>query len=122
QSLVDALASHLRALGGEIRTAVRVASLRELPPSRALLFDVTARQLAEIAGDELPAKFVNKLTSFRYGPGVFKIDFALDGPIPWTSRDCHRAATVHVGGTMDEIAAHEAAVSRGHATARPFVL
>ncbi|HKO57192.1 MAG TPA: NAD(P)/FAD-dependent oxidoreductase [Thermoanaerobaculia bacterium] len=122
ESIVRALASYLRSLGGEIRTGVRVRSLKDIPSSRAVLFDVTPRQLAAIAGDELPARYVRKLRRFRYGPGVFKIDWALDGPIPWTAEACHRAATVHVGGTIEQIAEHEAAIWRGRVTETPFVL
>ncbi|MCU1231977.1 MAG: phytoene dehydrogenase family FAD-dependent oxidoreductase [Acidobacteria bacterium] len=121
-SITNALASYFRSLGGEIRTGTRVASMRELPPSRAVIFDVTPRQLAAIAGDELPRRYVNKLTKFAYGPGVFKVDWALDGPIPWTAADCHRSATVHVGGTLDEVAEHERAVWEGRVTEKPFVL
>ncbi|HEV7921485.1 MAG TPA: NAD(P)/FAD-dependent oxidoreductase [Thermoanaerobaculia bacterium] len=120
--IVRALESYLRSLGGEIRTGVRVRSMRDLPPSRAVLFDLTPRQLAAIAGDELPARYLRKLRAFRYGPGVFKIDWALDGPIPWLAEECHRAATVHVGGTIEDIAAHEAAIWRGRVTDKPFVL
>jgi phytoene dehydrogenase-like protein len=121
-SITNALASYFRSLGGEIRTGTRVTSMRELPPSRAVLFDVTPRQLAAIAGDELPRGYVNKLTKFSYGPAAFKVDWALDGPIPWTAADCHRAATVHVGGTIDEVAEHERAIWQGRVTDKPFVL
>src|SRR5215212_4643137 len=113
QSIIAALASLLRSHGGEIRTGARVASMRELPPSRAVLFDLTPRQLANIAGDELPPAYVRKLRRFRYGPGVFKVDYALDGPIPWKAEECHRSATVHVGGTIEQIAHHEAEIWRG---------
>ena len=122
QSIIQALASYLRSLGGEIRTGVRVATMRELPPSRAVIFDVTPRQLASIAEEELPARYLRKLRRFRYGPGVFKVDFALDGPIPWKAEECHRSATVHVGGTIEEIAEHEREIWRGRVTGRPFVL
>ena len=121
-AITNALASYFRSLGGEIRTGQRVASMRDIPPSRAVLFDVTPRQLAAIAGDELPRGYVNRLTNFHYGPGVFKVDYALDGPIPWKAADCHRSATVHVGGTLDEIATHEAAIWQGRVTEKPFVL
>ncbi|MBV9496632.1 MAG: NAD(P)/FAD-dependent oxidoreductase, partial [Acidobacteria bacterium] len=121
-SIIRALASYLQSLGGEIETGIRVRSLRDVPPSRVVLFDVTPRQLADIAGDDLPQRYVRKLRRFRYGPGVFKVDFALDGPIPWAAEACHRAATVHVGGTIEEIATHEAAIWRGEVTDKPFVL
>ncbi len=122
QSLVDALAAYLRALGGEIITGWHVESLRELPAARATLFDVTPRQLAHIAGDQLPAGYRRRLMAYRYGAGVFKVDYALDGPIPWKVADCARAATVHVGGTLDEVAESEHLVTQGRHPERPFVL
>jgi phytoene dehydrogenase-like protein len=121
-SLVGALAAHLRALGGEIRTGHRVASMADVPPSRAVIFDLTPRQIIAIAGDALPSRYVRRLNRFRYGPGVFKVDWALDGPIPWRAAECGRAATVHVGGKFEEIAAHERAIWLGRVTDRPFVL
>jgi phytoene dehydrogenase-like protein len=122
QSIADALAAHLRSLGGEIRTDVPVSSLDQLPPSRAVLFDVTPKQLAAIAGDELPGRFRRQLGRYRYGPGVFKIDWALDGPVPWTAEACHCAGTVHLGGTLDEVAASERDIAEGRHPDRPFVL
>lgn len=122
QTIIEALANVLRSYGGEIRTSHRVRSMNDIPPSRAVMFDLTPRQIAQIAGDDLPASYVRRLQRFRYGPGVFKIDWALDGPIPWRCADCAGAATVHVGGTIEEIARHEAAVWRGRNTDRPFVL
>jgi phytoene dehydrogenase-like protein len=121
-AIVNALASYFRSLGGTIRTATPVRSMRDVPPSRAVLFDVTPRQLAEIAGDELPSLYERRLRRFRYGPGVFKVDWALDGPIPWRAEECRHSATVHVGGTIEEIANHEAAIWQGRTTDRPFVL
>jgi phytoene dehydrogenase-like protein len=105
-----------------VRTGARVASMRDVPESRAVIFDVTARQLASIAGDALPSQFTRKLNRFRYGPGLFKIDWALNGPIPWRARECGGASTVHVGGTFEEIARHEAEVWRGRSSQRPFVI
>jgi phytoene dehydrogenase-like protein len=122
QAFVDALAAHLRALGGEIVAGVEVTALRELPASRVVLFDVTPCQMVRIAGDALPEGYRKRLERYRYGPGVFKIDYALDGPIPWKESACARAATVHVGGTLEEIAASEQSVSRGIVPERPFVL
>jgi phytoene dehydrogenase-like protein len=122
ESIIDALAGVFRALGGEIRTSHRVKSMRDVPPSRAVIFDTTPRQLVAIAGDALPPRYVRRLQRFRYGPGVFKIDWALDGPIPWRAAECARAATVHVGGTLDELAIHEEAIWRGRVTEKPFVL
>ena len=98
QRLAAAMAGYLRSLGGEIVVGRRVRSLADCPPSRAILFDVTPRQLCRIAGDALPAGYRRKLERFRYGPGVFKLDWALDGPIPWKAPACLRSATVHVGG------------------------
>jgi phytoene dehydrogenase-like protein len=121
-AIIDAMASYLRSLGGEIRTSHPVRSLRDLPPARAVLFDVTPRQLVYIAADDLPPRYLNKLAAFRYGPGVFKVDFALDGPIPWTAPECARSATVHVGGRIEDIAVHEDAIWHGRTTDKPFVL
>ncbi|HEX7831015.1 MAG TPA: NAD(P)/FAD-dependent oxidoreductase [Thermoanaerobaculia bacterium] len=121
-AIVGAMARMLEKLGGEIRTNHEVRSLRDVPPSKFVLFDVTPRQLARIAGDELPASYMKKLNAFQYGPGAFKIDLALDGPIPWKAAECARSATVHVGGTLEEIATHEHAVFHGRMTDKPFVL
>jgi phytoene dehydrogenase-like protein len=96
--------------------------MRDLPPSRVVVFDVTPRQLASIAAEELPRGYVRRLSRFRYGPGVFKVDWALDGPVPWAAAECSRAGTVHVGGTMNEIAAAEAAVIEGRPADKPYVL
>jgi phytoene dehydrogenase-like protein len=120
--LTNALASYFRELGGEIRTGTRVESLDILPPSRAILFDIAPRHVREISGARLPESYGRALDRFRHGPGVFKIDWALDGPIPWAAPECARAATLHLGGTLDEIAASEAAVWRGGHSERPFVL
>ena len=122
ESIIDALAGYFRSLGGTITTSRRVRTLRDLPASKAVLFDVSPRQLADIAEEELPPRYVRRLRHFRYGPGVFKVDWALDGAIPWRAAECHQSSTVHVGGTVDEIAAHEAAIWEGRTTDRPFVL
>ncbi|HEX9414404.1 MAG TPA: NAD(P)/FAD-dependent oxidoreductase [Ktedonobacterales bacterium] len=122
QRVADALAAYLRALGGEIITGVEIQSLKELPPARTILCDVTPRQLVRLAGDRLPTGFQYKLERYRYGPGVFKLDLALDGPIPWAAPECARAGTVHVGGTLPEIAAAEREVWRGGHPERPYVL
>jgi len=121
-AITNALAGYFISLGGEIRTGSPVRSMRDLPPSKLVMFDVTPRQLADIAGDELPKRYVRKLRSYRYGPGVFKIDYALDGPMPWRAEECSRSATVHVGGTIEEISRHESAIWRGETTDKPFVL
>jgi len=120
--IVDALVAELTALGGTIVTDHRVASIAALPRARAYLFDVTPRQLLSIAGDRLPSGYRRQLQRFRQGPGVFKLDWALDGPIPWAAQGAGRAATVHLGGTLAEIAAAESAVAAGRHPERPFVL
>jgi len=122
QRVADALASCLRSLGGEIACGARVESLDELPTARAVLLDVTPRQLLRLAGGRLPARYRRSLERYRHGPGAFKIDLALDGPVPWRAADCVRAATVHLGGTLDEVAAGEAAVWRGEHPERPYVI
>jgi phytoene dehydrogenase-like protein len=122
QRLADALAGHLTALGGIVATGRRVARLDEVPPARAILLDVTPRQLARIAGDRLPAGYRRCLERYRYGPGAFKVDWALDGPVPWTAEACRNAGTVHLGGTLAEIAASEGAVAEGRHPERPYVL
>ncbi len=114
QRIADALASCLRSLGGEIRTSSPVTALPDAP---IVLCDITPRQFLSIAGDRLPDDYRRDLARYRYGSGVFKVDWALDAPIPWTARECARAATVHLGGTLEEIAEWEA-----HFTGRPFVL
>ena len=122
QSITDALAALLRAHGGEILTDANVARLSDLPAVRAVLLDVTPRQLLALAGERLPPRYRRRMERYRYGPGVFKLDLALDGPVPWRAPACARAGTVHLGGTLDEIAAAEAAVWRGDHPQKPFVL
>lgn len=122
QRIVDALALVLREHGGEIATGRRVSSFADLPEARAYLFDLAPRQVESIAGDRLPAGHRKALRGYRYGPGVFKVDYALDGPVPWRAAECATAGTVHVGGTLDEIADAERDVSRGRHPERPFVL
>jgi len=121
-SITAALASYLKALGGEIETSTEIKSLADLPAARATLLDVTPRQLLSICGDRLSSHYRAQLERFRYGPGVFKVDWALAAPVPWASPECARAGTVHLGGTLEEIAASEAAVGRGEHPERPFVL
>jgi phytoene dehydrogenase-like protein len=122
QRIVDALASIARGAGCEILTNAEVRSLSDLPRAKAVLCDVTPRQLDAIAGDELSPAFRRQLRQFRYGPAAFKVDYALSGPIPWRAPECARAATVHVCGTYDEIARSEAAASAGRIAEAPFVL
>jgi phytoene dehydrogenase-like protein len=120
--LAAALEAHLRELGGSIVSGRRVESLAELPPARATLLDLGPEQALRLAGERLPASYRRALGRYRRGPGVFKLDWALDGPIPWENELCRRAGTLHLGGTLGEIAAAEAAVGRGEHPARPFVL
>jgi phytoene dehydrogenase-like protein len=122
QRLVDALASHLRSLGGEIQTARWVESLDEVEAHTPVLLDVTPRQLLRLAGARLPAGYGRRLGRYRYGPGVFKLDWALEAPIPWSAAEVLRAGTVHLAGTLDEIVASEEAAVRGRHADRPFVL
>ena len=122
QHIAEALAAYLRSLGGEIVTGQPVTRLDELPSARHVLFDLTPRQIVQIAGEALPGSYARRLQRYRYGPGVFKMDWALDGPIPWTAEGAARAGTVHLGGTLREIAAGERAVSRGEHPERPFIL
>ena len=123
QSIADALASYLRSLGGQIETGRQVTSLGEVRgAARLVLLDVTPRQFLALAGDEAPARYRKALERYRYGPGVVKVDYALSGPVPWAAPECARAATVHLGGTLDEIAAAEAAVSKGRHPEQPYVL
>ena len=121
-AIVDALASYLRSLGGSIETGRRVGSLNDLPAARAVLLDTSPRGLIEIAGDRLSHRYRRRLERFRYGPGVFKIDYALDGPIPWKAAECERAGTVHVGGRFEEVARAEQDVTDGRPSERPYVL
>jgi phytoene dehydrogenase-like protein len=122
QRIADALAGYFLSLGGEIETARRIEDIAQLPPARAILFDVTPRQLLSIAAGRLPGRYRAALGRFRYGPGVFKLDWALDGPVPWTAAGCTRAATVHLGGDLAEIHASEAATWRGSVSDKPFVI
>ena len=122
QRLADALATCLEHLGGEIVTGRPIASLEEVAGARLVLLDVTPRQLLEMAGPRLGALYRRQLGRFRYGSGVFKIDWALNGPIPWRAPACARAGTVHLGGTLEEIAAGERAIWQGRHPAKPFVL
>ncbi len=122
QRIADALAAYLRALGGEIFTSAPVDSLDALPSARAILCDIAPRQLLRLAAKRLPASYAAALRRYRYGPGAFKLDYALDAPVPWTDPACLRAGTVHVGGTLAEIAAGEQAVAHGEAPERPLTL
>ena len=122
QAISDALSSYLRDLGGEVITGARINSIDELPPAKCVLFDVTPRQLIHIVGEKLPSRFTAKLRKYRYGPAAFKMDWALDGSVPWLAAECREAATVHLGGSFEEILESECAVWQGRVSERPFVL
>jgi phytoene dehydrogenase-like protein len=122
QRLADALAGCFEFLGGKMQTGVQVRSVDDLPPARIVLCDIGPGQLLQIAGHRFPGRFRRKLERYRYGPGAYKIDWALSGPIPWKAPYCARAATVHLGGTFDEIAASERAARSGLHAERPFVI
>jgi phytoene dehydrogenase-like protein len=122
QRIADALVAELLASGGAIETGRHVRSVDELPPAAVVLLDVAPSHLADMAGVRLPASYRHRLRRFRHGPGVFKVDLALTGPLPWTAAKCSTAGTVHLGGTLEEIAAAEAEVAAGAHPDRPFVL
>ena len=122
QRIVDAMAAYLVSLGGEIRTNSYIKNLAELPLATAVLLDVSPKSLLSLASEALPSAYRAALTRYRYGPGVFKVDWALDGPIPWTNSKVALAATVHLGGTLAEIAASEREVAHGEHPASPYVL
>lgn len=122
QSLANALAAYLRSLGGEIVTGTPVESLAALPPSRVVLLDVTPRQLVRIAGEKLSGFYRWRLDRYRYGPGVFKVDWALNAPVPWKAAECRRAGTLHLGGSLAELAEAERAPWEGRDHDKPYVL
>ena len=122
QQLANAMASYLESLGGEIHTNAPVASVDELPASRVILLDVTPRQVLRLAGRRLAPSYKRQLERYRYGPGVFKMDWALDAPIPWRAEECRRAATVHLGGSLQEISVAERSAFNGHHSEWPFVI
>jgi phytoene dehydrogenase-like protein len=122
QKLTDALVAHLAALGGEVIVNHRIASIDDLPKARAVLCDLSPRPFLRVAGRRLPARYRQSLERYRYGMGLYKVDWALDGPIPWRAAGCRRAATVHVCGTLAELARSEHDTWRGVVSDRPFVL
>ena len=122
QRIVDALVSCLRSLGGEIETGRRIRTLDDLPATRTVLFDTAPRDLLAVAGSRFTPGYRRRLGRYRHAPGSFKVDYALSGPVPWTAEECRRAGTVHVGGTMAEVASAEAEVAGGRHPERPFVL
>ena len=122
QRLADALAAHFKSLGGQVFLDCRVRALTELPPARVRLLDVTPRQLVKIARAELPVSFRRRLADYRYGLAAFKMDWALSAPVPWRADACRHAATVHLGGTLEEIARSERLAWRGFHPEKPFIL
>jgi phytoene dehydrogenase-like protein len=122
QSITDALCGYLATLGGTVHPSTRIENLAAIGKYDVTLCDVTPRQLLRIAGDRLSAAYRCQLEQYGYGPAVFKVDYALSSPIPWRASECLRAATVHIGGTLEEFAASEHAMSHGHHAERPFVL
>mgnify|MGYP001819091784 FL=1 len=122
QRIADALVGVLEGLGGRVECNRRIETLAQLPSADAVLLDVTPRQALAIMGETAPPRYRRALGRFRYGPGVFKLDWALDGPIPWENPDCGRAATVHLGGTLEEITESESEVIAGRHPPRPYVL
>lgn len=122
QAIANALSAHLKSLGGRIVTGAPIESLDQLPPARVILADVTPRQFLRMAGSRLPSAYRRKLERFRYGTAAFKMDWALDRPIPWTAAACSRSATVHLGGSFDEIATSERMMANGEVSGRPFVI
>jgi len=122
QAIANAMCEYLKSLGGEVKTTARVDSIADLPSADLTLCDVTPRQLLQIAGEKLSAGYRRKLERWKYGSGVFKVDYALREPIPWRATECRRAATVHIGGSLNEIALSEKIVRNGAHAERPFVL
>lgn len=122
QSLSNALLAYLRSLGGEVTTSTYIDNINQLPKARSYLFDVSPRGLLKLFGDHFPSSYRRQLTKYRYGPGVFKLDFALSAPVPWTAVQCHGAGTVHLGGTIEEISTSERLVGKGQHPEKPFVL
>jgi len=122
QSITDALVAHLRTLGGEVVTGTRIRNLDSVPPAKIVLCDLSPRPFLEIAGARCPPAYRRLLETYRYGPGVFKVDWALSAPIPWRARRCREAGTVHLGGTLAEISNAEHAPWHGRPAPRPFVL
>ncbi|MGW0583803.1 phytoene desaturase family protein, partial [Streptomyces sp. NPDC002920] len=121
-AITDALAALLGASGGRIETGVRVRSAAELPPADVVLFDLAPGAVADILGDRLPGRVARAYRGFRHGPGAFKVDFAVEGGVPWSSEAARRAGTVHLGGTFEEVAHAERTVHAGRMPERPFVL
>src|SRR5262249_25105556 len=121
-AIVAAMVGELEELGGSVTTRCTIKDLDELPQARVVVLDVSPRQFARIAGDRLPRRYARSLEQFKYGPGVCKVDYALAGPVPWQAEACNQAGTVHVAGTLDEVARSEADVAAGRHAERPYCL
>lgn len=121
-TITQALAGYLRSLGGTIETGRQITDLNQLPPTKAILFNTDPRQLAAMGADRLPSTYLKRLRRYNYGPGVFKLDWALSEPIPWRDKRCLEASTVHVGGTLNEIAASEYAAWHGKHSDNPYLI
>jgi phytoene dehydrogenase-like protein len=122
QQLTRSLVSHLNSLGGKVITDCPVESLEQLPPAKAILLDITPRQLLKLAGNQLPDSYRRKLSRYRYGMAAYKLDWALEKPIPWTAPECRRAGTIHLGGSLAEICESERSAWQQRVADRPFVL
>jgi phytoene dehydrogenase-like protein len=122
QKITDALVGHLQSLGGELVADSKVTGIDKLPPAKATLCDLSPKPLLRIAGRKFPRRYRQKLERYRYGMGAFKVDWALGAPIPWKADECRRAGTLHLGGTLNEIAASEKSAWEGRTVDRPFVL
>jgi phytoene dehydrogenase-like protein len=122
QSVTNALCAHLAKLGGKVTTSTRIESLKQLRGYDVTFFDVTPTQLLRIAGDRISTEYRRQLEKYRYGPGAFKVDYALSQPIPWKAKECERAATIHLGGSFAEIAASEKAMATGQHAQQPFII
>jgi phytoene dehydrogenase-like protein len=122
QQLANGLAAYFISLGGEIVTDLKVNSLEDLPPAMAFLFDTAPSQMVKIVGDRLPEHYRRQIRRYRHGPGVFKMDFALDSPIPWSAQENKLAVALHIGGTLEEIAYSERMIWKGKHVERPFII
>lgn len=121
-SITHAMAAYFKSLGGMIEVNTEITDFKQIPSTKSVLFDLTPHQIARIADSEFPYRFTKKLMDYQYGPGVFKIDFALSGPVPWANQECELAGTLHLGGTIGEIAASERACWKGQISGNPYVI
>lgn len=122
QSITNAMAEYFKSLGGEIEVNSEITSLKQIPDNKVIMFDTSPAQMIEIAGETLPVKYLRRLADFKYGPGAFKMDFALSEAVPWENEECRKAGTLHLGANFYEIASSERAVWKGEHSANPYVL